>query len=263
MDPMLLRDLRAVIFVVDLQNPGDNESARKFISDVLVKVEKNNESPSIVVLLNKFDPGKELTLNENINSWLQWWDEIYPDHRATFYLTSILDNSAKEALAQTLLFTLPDIVFKTTIKQQFILKAANSLYPLVLQLEENLKGKDIESLKAELYKNAIPFGYGAAKLLLNAWINYMQGKTVKVEQTDKLGILKEKDIKLIVDTSKRNVSVHLNCPLPKAMQKTPLICEITHGLFEGLGKLLGMHDITLEQTQIRDKTDFCIVKLNF
>lgn len=255
-DETLFSNLRCVIFVVDVQNLGNVEEVLGYYSKVLGRVREAGETPHIAVFLHKVDPDRRFDLYPNIRQWLNHLRPLFSGYYVNWYLTSIKDDSAREAMARTMLYTIPKQLLEQTLSRKLITQIYDDLQPLLTKLLEANTPESVAEVQQTIFENAKPYGYEKTQELIREWIRTIQevggvGK-VSVEPAD-----------FTVKSADRRVAVCLKCPLKPEQRIHPGVCEITHGLFEGLGLSVGLEDAQLIQTEIRDKTDECIIELSY
>ncbi len=113
-DPSRFKNLRTVIFLVDVQNLEAIEDVKRYFSQVLDRTRKNKETPVMSVFLHKVDPKLKTKLQNNILEFKKALSVLFPP-KVTFYTTSIFDDSVYEAMIQTLFLNLPKSVIEQTI----------------------------------------------------------------------------------------------------------------------------------------------------
>lgn len=268
-DPQSFAQVEALFFVIDLQSLLDTTQVQDYLVAILEKLKENNERPPLAILLHKFDPGMEAELGKKVTDWFEWLhthlskDEL----EFTIYLTSIKDNSSREAIARSLMITLPQGYLNFTIESNVITKSVNSLYPLVTQLQEELSKLDQERLEKELFVNSIPFGVESAKGLVDQWVRHLVNRSQGTEVTatqDQAVEQQGERVRLRLLKEERKLQIYIKCPLREAFfqERYKPICAVTKGIFEGLGRSLGLGEVRLVQTQIRDKADYCTIEVD-
>ena len=198
-DPNLFTDVNNVIYVIDVQDTKKVDFTRNYLLNLVKKLKSTDEKPFIAIFLHKFDPEIQNQLNENVQNWIEWIDKNLTSFNLdyTYYFTSIKDNSAREALARTLLLTLPYWFLTLTIKEDLILRSLNSLTPIVTELTKLTHEEDIENLNKELFQQSVLFGFATTKIITQKWINHLLNKSIveTVEDNTKEG----KDMRIEFD----------------------------------------------------------------
>ena len=261
-DVTLFTNLRCLILVIDIQMDKNIHSIQQYFRQIITMIKNNKENPLISIFFHKFDP--DLALNQlmtNVNVWVEWFNQCLEGFYVFYYTTSIKDNTAREALGQTLLFTLPIDLLRSTIRQNLIVKAANSLFPLVEQFNSQQSQIDKEKITTELYRNSIPFGFEATKLLMQEWIQYIQQKKALTTSNDKEMLYNVPKVELSMDPKRQSIKVRIVCSLPIELQNNPTICTITHGLFEGMSRMFGLKGTSLVQCDTQGETTSCTIEL--
>ncbi|MHA2101904.1 MAG: hypothetical protein ACW981_00640, partial [Candidatus Hodarchaeales archaeon] len=158
-------------------------------------------------------------------------------------------------------FTLPHWFLGQSIQNELIIKSANSLYPLFGQFHKVLSDTEQEEIKQEIYNTSYLFGLEITNELVSNWIKYMM-KNKELSKNSSFE-KKESDVKLRISEKENKINFCLQCPLKEDLKIDPSVCEITHGLFKGVGQLIGFPNVNLKQTQIRNKSDECIIELTY
>lgn len=262
-DNNLFKNLNTIIFVIDLQNEKKKISTQKYFQEVLNILHENNEKPFISVFLHKFDPELHLDLDQNIHFWFNWLDQSFNKFSLPFsyYLTSILDNSAREALARTLLLTIPNWFLALIIKKDLIYRSFNSLIPILSDIEKQFPTVTNDYVRSELFNSSVIFGQSITKIILQNWIAHlMKDETYSINFGDIKSV--ETEIKIEFNEEAGLTELKFKCPLLEK-KIDPLytsnkdICSITHGLLTGLCQFTGLGKITIVETQIRNNSEFC------
>jgi predicted hydrocarbon binding protein len=74
---------------------------------------------------------------------------------------------------------------------------------------------------------------------------------------------KDSNVKLKISEKENKINFCFQCPLKEDLRIDPSVCEITHGLFKGVGQLIGFPNVNMKQTQIRNKSDECVIELTY
>ena len=254
--------MKTLIYVIDLIKPN-LEKNLDFFKKIIQNLIFNHEKPIISLFFHKYDPSNKIGLFMNLESTLSAFmelisKELFKDFEIDYYITSIYDSTAKDALIRTMFYTLPISFLTRTIQNNLVIKAANSLYPILNDFDRISNITDINLIENELYTNSIPFGYEIAKVTVNDWMKYLVSK----DESFKNKINQELFIDIEIETTSKDVIVCLKCPLPEKLKQFPSICEITHGIFQGLGNYLGYSNTKLIQSEIRNKTEICKLKIS-
>ncbi|MHA1983092.1 MAG: ADP-ribosylation factor-like protein [Candidatus Hodarchaeales archaeon] len=265
-DPKNFENLRCLIFVIDVQKTDNFDIVQSYFIDILNKLLEFGENPLVSIFLHKYDPDLREQFSENLFFWIEWLEKIFQKQEygglhLNFHLSSILDKTAKEALARTLLFTLPHWFLGQSIQKELIIKSANSLYPLFGQFHKVLSDTEQEEIKQEIYNTSYLFGLEITNELVSNWINYMvkNKELLKKFDFDK----KDSNVKLKISEKENKINFCFQCPLKEDLRIDPSVCEITHGLFKGVGQLIGFPNVNMKQTQIRNKSDECVIELTY
>ena len=265
-DPKNFENVNSLIFVIDIQDTKNNSIVQAYFIDILNKLKTQKQNPLVSIFLHKYDPSIREKISNQLLFWIVWLEEIFSkeEYRSlhlNFHLSSILDSTAKEALARTLLFTLPHWFLGQTIQNELIIKSANSLYPVFGQFHKVLTEIEQDQIKNELYQASYLFGLEVANEIVSNWIKYM----VKDEEFIKSFNLTNQisDVEIKTSEEEKKIEFCFKCPLKEELKVHPSVCEITHGLFQGVGHLIGFPNAKMKTTQIRNKSDYCIIDLSY
>jgi hypothetical protein len=264
-DPSLFEDVQTLIYVIDVQDTKKIDFTKNYLLDILGKLKENNERPYLSIFLHKYDPEIQSNLNYNLKEWIDWIDENIEDMdlEYSYYLTSIKDDSAREAFARTLLLTLPYWFLASTIKADLIIRSLNSLAPLFSEVKDSDMNNSDDIIRNEIFNQSILFGFAATKIIIEKWINHLinEESPISIEQEN------VQDIDIRFDNEKSLILMQFKCPLLTNSSyqeaiKYEGVCEITHGIITGLSRFIGLGNVELIQTQIRNKTEFCKCRIS-
>jgi GTPase SAR1 family protein len=263
LDENLFKNLNTVIFVLDLQNEKKNISTQKYFQDVLDILSLNKETPFISVFLHKYDPEIRKDVENNVQHWFTWLDNIFSEYSLPFsyYLTSIRDNSARESLARTLLLTIPNWFLALLIKKDLIFRSFNSLLPIISDVNFSSPDFNNEPIREELYNSSVIFGQSITKVILQNWIAHLMKDESYDVKIDDITSLKS-DINIEFKEEAGLTELKFKCPLiEKQLDKKYItnknVCSITHGLLTGLCQFTGLGQVTIVETQIRHNSEYC------
>lgn len=258
-DNKLFKNLRCLIFIIDVQNFSNSQSVLEYFNSILNKVMQNNENPAIAIFLHKFDPGIQTDLYPKVSNWMKTIRSIFTNFpQTTYYLTSVKDDSAIKAMARTFLFTMPHQFLAQTMNSSLIAKAADSLSHLIAKLDKENSFETNSLIKEEIYLNSIPIGYDLAEILIKDWIQTFQAK--KSDYIN-LGQKFENENGLKLKTANRRVAIYFKTKIPLKLQHIHAIGEITQGLLEGLGGLLGLSDALLLDKKVKNGIVECMIEM--
>ncbi|MFQ6125641.1 MAG: ADP-ribosylation factor-like protein [Candidatus Heimdallarchaeota archaeon] len=175
---LMWKEMSALIFVVDLQDPETFETAKDYLSEVWNIVSKINESPPrLAIFFHKYDPPKREELHSNIQQCLIIFREFIDF--ATFYLTTIEDSSSNLALIKTFYFSLPDIMLRRILEEEFLEHFEKVILPAFYQVTQEFRD-GVESftngLKSKLHKSAVTIGTAYGPSLQRTWMQYLMGE---------------------------------------------------------------------------------------
>jgi len=250
-DPLRFKNLRTVIFVVDVQDLARIEEVKGYFSQVLERIQKTKENPVMSVFLHKVDPKQKVTLQSNILEFIKELIAFFPPN-ITFHTTSIFDDSVYEAIIQTLFLSLPKSVIEQTIVKDILYTAHKALIPIFRSLNAPPFGNSVPSQEA-LRAFAIPFGKALGKNLNAKWIEW-----IMTEDPSQVGPLDPNE-EIFVHSQETGFVVELKCPLDFDLGLKPQAfhCDITHGILKGLATLLGFDTVTQIKTRIKHNVPVC------
>ncbi|OLS23359.1 MAG: hypothetical protein HeimC3_25230 [Candidatus Heimdallarchaeota archaeon LC_3] len=265
-DPKNFENVNCLIYVIDIEETNNFSIVQTYFLDILNKLKTQKQNPLVSIFLHKFDPSIREKISNQLLFWIEWLEEIFSkeEYRSlhlNFHLSSILDSTAKEALARTLLFTLPHWFLGQTIQNELIIKSTNSLYPVFGQFHKVLTEIEQDQIKNELYQASYLFGLEVANEIVSNWIKYM----IKDEEFIKSFNLNNQisDVEIRTFEEEKKIEFCFKCPLKEELKVHPSMCEITHGLFQGVGQLIGFPSAKMKTTQIRNKSEYCIIDLSY
>ncbi|HMF29789.1 MAG TPA: ADP-ribosylation factor-like protein [Candidatus Lokiarchaeia archaeon] len=178
----LWRDTSVLIFVVDIQSPDEFEEARQYLADVwdlLVRV--NNRLPHLSILFHKYDEKKRKKLAKNLQKALSAFRDFVGS--ASFYLTTIEDSSSNLALIQSLYFSLPDVMIKRLLEQDFLVHFEQDILPRFSLLVPDPTKPLADNLKIEMRVSASLFGRTYGLSLQESWLKYLTGEYTPAQQS--------------------------------------------------------------------------------
>ena len=263
LDDQLFLNLNTIIFVLDLQNEKKSSSTKKYFRDVLEILSLNKQKPFISVFLHKYDPELRLQMESTVEYWFNWLDSLFSEYLLpySYYLTSIKDNSARESLARTIMLTIPNWFLALLIKKDLIYRSFNSLLPIISEVNYPTPEFNNELIREELFNSSIIFGQSITKIILQNWIAHlMKDESYQVKLNDIADLKRE--IKIEFNEEAGLTELQFKCPLiemnlDKKYTLNKDVCSITHGLLTGLCQFTGLGKVTMVETQIRHKSEFC------
>ena len=95
--------------------------------------------------------------------------------------------------------------------------------------------------------------------MIDSWIH-----SVKNDKTRQQNVKPQPDkgiIDLTLNEDNKFLDIVFKCPLPPEARINKSVCEITHGLFHGLGNLIGLSNATLLETEIRNNSNACRLRM--
>ena len=256
-NPSTFRNLRTVIFVVDVQDISNFEELKLYVSEVLKRIRDNEETPMMAVFLHKADPKQRADLQENVVYLIKELRPLFSSD-IVFHPTSIFDESVYEAMIHTLFWSLPKSVIKQTITKDVLFTAHKTLLPMFKTIHATpTPNGDLSKKQQTLLAFSVPFGNALAKKLKDKWIQCIIAPDP--DPTDSFS--SDKDLSVEIKPDGLNLDVI--CPVLSDLggEPNPLYCDITKGVLEGLATLIGFDCVIQTQTQIRDNAPKCTFQL--
>ena len=227
-------EISLLIFIVDIQDSSSFKMAKKYLAEILKIVSRvSTGKPKLSFFLHKCDKklsieGLDRTyLKNNINKFLLTFKEYL--EIANLHLTTIADSSSNIALIKALYFSLPDVIIKRLLEDEFIDHFENNVLPQYSMLIGNGSStKVFQDLKDDIRKSAIILGRTLGMSMQKAWMNYFMG-----EWTPKQKILSSGEIKVVQQGK------YLNLTIPDWTAKDypkNLTTTLIDGMLEGILK---------------------------
>ncbi|MFW9994108.1 MAG: ADP-ribosylation factor-like protein [Candidatus Odinarchaeota archaeon] len=166
----------ALIFVVDIQNADEFETARNYLKEIWQVVTAVNErKPRLSIFLHKYDIDRRESIKDNISKCLLVFKEFID--LATFYLTTISDTSSNIAMIKALYFSLPDVIIKRLLMVDFIDHFEREILPgySALTRADNYQ-EEFEELKTGIRRQAILIGMDYGQSLQEKWLRSLMGE---------------------------------------------------------------------------------------
>lgn len=169
-------NISILIFVVDIQNPSSFYDAKEYLSDVWRLINSScNKIPKLAVFFHKCDESIHESLSENIRRAMVYFKEFI--NLASFHLTTIYDLSVFSAMIKMLYFSLPDVLLRKLLQDEFLSKFEQEILPTfdvsMSQIEFNLIFPD---LKKKIQKFGIREGKKYGKNVQESWLKYIIGE---------------------------------------------------------------------------------------
>ncbi len=168
-------DLSALIYVVDLQDPKFFTEALEYLNKVWATVtELNPRPPRLAIFLHKYDPEVRVKLTENVATALRVFQQY--SSIATFHLTSLLDHSSSKAMIKALYFSMPDIMIKRLLEEEFLEHFEKDVMPQFSKLVSDDSQPLPTGLQQEIRNSSIMFGRSYGMSLQESWFKYLAGE---------------------------------------------------------------------------------------
>ncbi|MFV2015886.1 MAG: ADP-ribosylation factor-like protein, partial [Candidatus Heimdallarchaeota archaeon] len=223
-DPTYFHAAAWIIFLVDCQEIESLYSTEDYFSKILEQIDTDphQHRPLISIFIHKYDPIRKKELEANIfEHWMPVLDRVFRKYQPPYFLTSIYDNTAREAMARFFLQSMPEYLLSYTLNSEVVLTAAKSLYPILDKLDPIIDDDiNVELVETDLYESAQQFGIHAAQRIAKQWQKYLLNQESNQEK------LTEGNLELKVEKTGQ-FEVKLNCPIPVDKRRTEL-CAITH-----------------------------------
>jgi hypothetical protein len=246
-DPMTFSNASALIFVLDVQNPAKFVEAGQYFSKVVDFIAKEKRTPSLTILFHKFDPEIQAELLLSLDKALKSITRVVQPFQPTYFFTSIFDpKSIEEALTNVLFRALPIEVLEQTLTSDVLLEA---FYRIIPVYERVSKEHSLPEEKARLVLKELSAAIGGklAKGLAKKWHLFLcKDQPFAVASTEPLLRITQKDV----------TRFELHCPLSKEKQEA-IYCWVTHGILEGLARVLGLGPVERLRTMAIDNASSC------
>jgi hypothetical protein len=151
-----------------------------------------------------------------------------------------------------------------TIKEDLIIRSLNSLYPIISELKINKNSEDHEIIEKELFQESILFGFAATKIVINKWIKHLLSNKNELEIPINSETNRATSDQLIIKFSPKEalLNMQIKCPLLlnnefDEINNFSSVCEITNGIITGLSQFIGLGTVSMIETQIRNKSEYC------
>ncbi|NHJ01830.1 MAG: hypothetical protein EAX86_06775 [Candidatus Heimdallarchaeota archaeon] len=164
-----------LIYVVDIQDPVSFLPALDYLDKLWSLVRNENESNvNLSIFLHKYDPEKRIELNKNIQIVLKHFKDYLKI--ATFFLTSVNDQSSNIALLQTIYFSLPDVMLQKLLNDELLDYFEQVILPQFTILPTlGTSQEDFTNMLPSIQQGVRILGTGYAILLQKSWLNYLKG----------------------------------------------------------------------------------------
>ncbi len=169
------REISSIIYVIDLQNPVSFLPSLDYLNKIWDLARTENDAPvNLSILLHKFDPDRRSELRNNVSTVVMHFKKYL--HVATFFLTSINDQSSNIALLQTIYFSLPNVMLQKLLNDELLDYFEQVIIPqfITLPIIETAR-EEGNSLLSSIQEGASILGTGYAVLLQKSWLNYLKG----------------------------------------------------------------------------------------
>lgn len=217
------KGISSLIFVVDIQDPTSFRDAKTYLSEIWELILKTNEKkPRLSIFLHKYDIKKRKKLAHNVSECIACFKDF--TDIAGFHPTTIEDSSSNIAMIKSLYFSLPNVMIRRILEEEFLSHFENVILPQfsILGRSEDL----LEDLKADIRRSAEILGMTYSVGLQESWLRYLMG-----EATPKRRFLSQKQLAI----AQNNQSIHVRIP---HWPKDEIPRELTTVLLEGM--LTGM-----------------------
>ncbi|MHA1213768.1 MAG: Rab family GTPase [Candidatus Hodarchaeales archaeon] len=217
-----------ILFIVDLQEPDSFTVASEYLHNIwnLLKM-TNNQMPKLSIILHKYDLDKRPQLKRNIDKAMIVFKDFI--NIATFYLSTIDDDSGVLALLKSMFFAVPNIILKKLLTDNFLDFLESEVIPQYFTIVEHPNFEEIfEKLKTKIHERTIEQGLKLNRLIQIEWLKYLSG-----EWFPKSKSLSTK----LINLTQKGQTIFLDVP-NYSEREIPnyLINELIHGLLEGLLK---------------------------
>ncbi|MHA2273169.1 MAG: ADP-ribosylation factor-like protein [Candidatus Hodarchaeales archaeon] len=193
------KGVSSLIFVVDIQDPASYEDAKNYLSEVWELILKTNErKPRLSIFLHKYDIKKRKKLAQNVSECIASFKDF--TDVAGFHPTTIEDSSSNIAMIKSLYFSLPNVMIRRILEEEFLSHFENVILPQfsVLGHNEDL----LKDLKIDIRRSAEILGMTYSVGLQESWLRYLMG-----EATPKRRSLSHKSLAVIQSNQSLQVRI--------------------------------------------------------
>ncbi|MHA2233485.1 MAG: ADP-ribosylation factor-like protein, partial [Candidatus Hodarchaeales archaeon] len=219
------KNVSALIFVVDIQDPAAFKPAKKYLAKLLKVISKTNErNPRLSIFLHKHDPAMQESLSENVSECLSCLEEY--SEIANYHLTTIEDSSSNIAMIKSLYFSLPSVMIRRLLEEEFLNHFEEVILPQFSMLGRDLKL--LEELKSDIHKSAVILGMTYSASLQESWLNYLMGEGIPRKRA-----LSHKSLKV----TQKGQSIYVRIPRwPEEEIPSELTTLLLEGMLKGMLK---------------------------
>lgn len=241
------KDASGIIMVIDVQDLELLDRLLLLFKKLLKQLKLASVECPITVFLHKFDPGERTRLSKNVQTIFKELDEIIQEQEISFAFTTIYDDSIDEAMMGFLFYALPWQVIESSIDRDILLQVYSKEVlgiKALFQTEE-----DRIAASRDLREKVIPLGASLARHLLNRWIKFLKTGEELIPQSDDYHYVQ------LIEMA-HGIAIDLKCPVPQDL-RDPILCDITHGVLEGVTRAVGLGPLRVLYTEIRDNSSSC------
>ncbi|MFW9854899.1 MAG: ADP-ribosylation factor-like protein [Candidatus Thorarchaeota archaeon] len=229
-DEFKWKNLTALIFMVDIQNPAEFEEAYIYLTDIMNVLKAMKESPFIGLLAHKYDPNKVSELQPNLLDFLKAFKGLFIWPRYSVFLSSILDDSLYLAFMRILARMIPQDLLINVLRSSIFFETQNHVW-------KTLSGELApESDSKEFWKKikalSVPYGESLANNIFRDWLSGNIGKML------------DKPVHQLIGVEISNIAggMQVDIEIPREGSSL-LIIGVIEGLLTGLGNVFGFSRI--------------------
>ncbi|MFW9993197.1 MAG: ADP-ribosylation factor-like protein [Candidatus Odinarchaeota archaeon] len=169
-------NLTTLVFAVDIQDDSSFKAAGDYLRQIWQVVTKvNKRQPKLSVFLHKYDTNLRNALAGNVSKCLMEFRDFVD--LATFYLTTIEDDSSNIAMIKTLYFSLPETLIRRLLEGEFIDHFEGVILPGYTTVTRNDNFlEEFNRLKPFIYKQTVFAGKNLGLFLQQKWLKSLMGE---------------------------------------------------------------------------------------
>ncbi|MFW9991315.1 MAG: ADP-ribosylation factor-like protein [Candidatus Odinarchaeota archaeon] len=168
--------LTALVFVVDIQDDQSFSVAGEYLKQVWQIISRlNKKKTKLSVFLHKYDIDQRNALDSNVSRCLMILKDFAD--QATFYLTTIEDDSSNIAMIKTLYFSLPETLVKRLLETEFIDHFEGAVLPGYTMVTRDDRYLDeFRKLKTVIHRQSVLVGKNLGLFLQKKWLKSLMGE---------------------------------------------------------------------------------------
>ncbi len=248
-DPQIFRNVRAIIYVVDLEKRENLPKAKAHFASVEKIVNQNQEQANRFVFLHKFDPDKRKEFAKSLTIFLAELQSVLPPD-TVYYSTSIYDDSACKGITNVLYSAFPVEVLRQAFSGMFLPELYQKFSTDRLQAMAG-SSSGVQAANKKIFDVFTSLGRAIGKNLKVNWSNILKG--ISDFRPSEGRYLKFESL------PGRKIRIAVDCVFEEQNMDDLLIdvCLMTQGLLSGVVGTLRLGEVEEEETMLHDKDKGC------